>query len=192
MGHLKNHLCRAVLAVPLAFYAGAALADAGSGRPLTPVPACESYEVRAGDTLVQIASRVTAPAMTADDLYQLNRDALRSPDLLTAGQLIRIPCNAGVVAVPRLPEPDGPELLSAPSWQANAGEGLVEVLIRWGREAGYDVIVENGSDWRFGVPFRHAGSFRGAVDEVLSGFSTAAVPPYVTFYTNNVMTIGAR
>ena len=58
--------------------------------------------------------------------------------------------------------------------------------------AGFDVIVERSSDWRFGVPFRHSGSFRGAVDEVISGFSTAAVPPYITFYTNNVMTIGAR
>lgn len=192
MGHLTRHLYTAGLAVPLALLASLATADTGSGRGAQPVPVCESYEVRAGDTLGGIAARVTGIRMTAEALYQLNQDSLASPDLLRVGQLVRIPCNAGIIAVPLLPEPDGPELISAPSWRASAGEGLVQVLIRWGRDAGYDVIVENGSDWRFGVPFRHSGSFRGAVDEALSGFSTAAVPPYVTFYTNNVMTIGAR
>ena len=192
MRHLERHLRRAALAVPIALCAGAAFADAGSGRVLPPVPVCDSYEVRAGDTLGGIAARVVGVRMTADALYRLNRDLLGSPDRLLPGQVIRIPCGADVIAVPPLPDPEGPELLGAPSWRANPGEGLVEVLVRWGQEAGYDVIVENGSDWRFGVAFRHVGPFRGAVDEALSGFSTAAVPPYVTFYTNNVMTIGAR
>lgn len=96
------------------------------------------------------------------------------------------------VGIPVLAETHTPILVAAPIWEAHVGESLVDVLIRWGRLSGFEVILERGSDWRFGVPFRHTGSFRGAVDEVVAGFSTAATPPYITFYTNNVMTIGAR
>jgi hypothetical protein len=77
-------------------------------------------------------------------------------------------------------------------WSAHAGDFLVPVLTRWGQKEGYDVIVEHNSDWRFGVDFSNNASFRGAVDDVLAGFASAAVPPVVIFYTNNVMTIGVR
>ncbi|MCA9772856.1 MAG: TcpQ domain-containing protein [Myxococcales bacterium] len=188
----RRQLYQAAIAIAIACSATTAVADAGSGRVIVPVPACGTYQVLPGDTLGSIAARVTGTALRADDLFELNRDVMRTPDLLRVGQVIRIPCHGGAAAVPDLPPSDGPELVGAPLWEASPGEGLVEVLIRWGQAAGFDVIVERSSDWRFGVPFRHSGSFRGAVDEVISGFSTAAVPPYITFYTNNVMTIGAR
>lgn len=187
-----QHFSRAALVAILSLQAVPVVADVGSGRQPMPLSPCETYEVRAGDTLGAIASRVSGPGYRATTLFEANRDVLSSPDLLRAGQRITIPCHPAVVSVPKMEEVDVPPLMVAPMWKANPGDGLVPVLVRWGREAGFDVIVERGGDWRFGVPFHHSGSFRGAVDEVLAGFSNAAVAPYVTFYTNNVMTIGAR
>jgi hypothetical protein len=183
---------RSAVAAVIALQASPLVADTGSGRQIAPVTPCETYVVAPGDTLSGIAQRTGWTGQRSGDLLEANRDVLRSADVLAVGTVIRIPCQPGVDFVPALEEPEAPPLDGAPLWRANAGEGLVQVLIRWGQEAGFDVIVEKGGDWRFGVPFHHSGSFRGAVDEVLSGFSTAAVAPHVTFYTNNVMTIGAR
>lgn len=171
------------LATLIATSGTTAMADEGSGRSFSPIDPCGSYQVQPGDTLGLIGSRVREFRVSAADLFHLNRSLLSSPDRIIPGQVIRIPCSPEAKRV-------DPEVAFA--WEARAGEGLVEVLVRWGRLEGLDVIVERGSDWRFGVPFRHPGPFRDAVNQALSGFSTAAVPPYVTFYTNNVMTIGAR
>lgn len=180
----------------LILVAGPLSADTGSGRQIAvtpdPVPLCGVYRVRPGDTLGTIADRAGYPGLGAMEIFEANRDRISSPDLLRSGAEIMIPCGPEEEVVPVLDAPETPTFAVAPLWEAASGEGLVPVLIRWGHEAGFDVIVEQGGDWRFGVPFRHNGSFRGAVDEVLSGFSTAAAAPYVTFYTNNVMTIGAR
>jgi len=182
--------------VALTLFAGPLLADTGSGRQIVtipdPVSPCQTYQIRSGDSLGAIAKRVEYAGINVKDIFEANRDRLSSPDLLRAGVEIRIPCAPGETLVPVLGETETPVFAVAPLWEAASGEGLVPVLIRWGHEAGFDVIVELGGNWRFGVPFLHNGSFRGAVDEVLSGFSTAAAAPYVTFYTNNVMTIGAR
>lgn len=187
---------RVALAALMTCLSGAAVADAGSGRTIigqgVEIIPCATYEVRPGDTLGIISSRIGASWVTAEYLFEINKDQLSAPDLIRVGQVLRTPCHPEVQVLPSLPESDAPDLVAAPSWEARAGDDLVPVLVRWGREAGFDVVVERSSDWRFGVPFRHSGSFRGAVDEVIAGFSTAATPPYVTFYTNNVMTIGAR
>lgn len=187
---------RAGLAALMTCLAAAAAADVGSGREIigqqVSIEPCSTYEVRPGDSLGRIADRIGASWVTAERLFEINRDRISAPDLIRVGQVLVTPCHPGEAVVPALPEEETPELVSAPLWEARAGEDLVPVLVRWGREAGFDVIVERSSDWRFGVPFRHNGSFRGAVDEVIAGFSTAATPPFVTFYTNNVMTIGAR
>jgi hypothetical protein len=184
-GKLKIHLV--AVAAMVVTSGTTVMADEGSGRMFSPIDPCGTYQVRPGDTLGLIGSRVRGLRVSATDLFDLNRSAITSPDRIIPGQVIRIPCAPGAGGAP---EPADPEV--GFSWEARAGEGLVEVLVRWGRLEGMDVIVERGSDWRFGVPFRHPGPFRDAVDQAISGFSTAAVPPYVTFYTNNVMTIGAR
>ena len=178
----------------ISFLATASIADVGPGGPgpAAPgqIPECGTYQVQGGDTLGKIASRT--PGFGVSDILDLNRDVIAAPDLLRVGQILKLPCAAESSSISDTTTQEESAAAIVPPWEAQAGEGLVDVLVRWGREAGFDVIVEQGSDWRFGVPFRHSGSFRGAVDEVLFGFSTAAVPPHVTFYTNNVMTIGAR
>ncbi len=166
----------------------ATTASAGEGGNMgaySNVEPCVAYTVKPGDTLGTIASRAHGTSAAAKAIYGLNADKLSSPDKIVPGMVLQMPC--GVIAERLVNKP-----VVTAGWSALPGEFLVPVLVRWGEKAGYDVIVNDNSDWRFGVGYAHDGSFRGAVDEVIAGFSTAAVPPVVVFYTNNVMTIGVH
>ena len=180
---MKRHLTALsglTLALTAAF-AGPAIAGSGSTAAAEfSAGDCGSYEVQAGDTLSAIALREVPGGSSAQAIFHANAETLSSPDVIEPGMVLQLPC-AG----------DAPAGV-APVWTAQAGDYLVPTLSEWGARAGHDVIVEQNSDWRFGVDYRGEGSFREALDEVIAGFSTAAVPPVVTFYTNNVMTIGVR
>lgn len=77
-------------------------------------------------------------------------------------------------------------------WSTSAGSELASVLTVWGGRAGFAVVVERNSDWSPDVDFSSDCKFREAVEVLLAGFATAAVPPVVAFNANDVMTIGAR
>lgn len=175
-----------ILALAAGFSATTAMAgEGGNMGAYANVEPCEAYTVKTGDTLGSIAKRAHGTTAAATAIYSLNADQLSSPDKIVPGMVLQMPC--GLIADKVV---DKPVALSG--WSALPGEFLVPVLVRWGEKAGYDVIVNDNSDWRFGVGYTHDGAFRGAVDEVIAGFSTAAVPPVVVFYTNNVMTIGVH
>lgn len=167
-------------------------ASAGQGSIASAVAKqapCGTYTVMAGDTLGDIAVRETGSRAAADVIYRMNAGELSSPDEIMPGMKLSMPCGTDLAA--GMAEKSMPDAYAG-KWNAAAGDFLVPVLTEWGTKAGYDVIVEHNSDWRFGVPFASNGGFRDAVDEVLEGFGTAAVPPVVVFYTNKVMTIGVR
>jgi hypothetical protein len=159
--------------------------EGGNMGAYSNVTTCEAYTVKSGDTLGSIAKRAHGTSGAAAAIFELNRDVLSSPNKIVPGMVIDLPC--GLITKDLADKP-----VAIAGWKALPGEFLVPVLVRWGEKAGYDVIVNHNSDWRFGVGYSHDGAFRGAVDEVIAGFSTAAVPPVVVFYTNNVMTIGVH
>lgn len=178
-----------------AFGISAASAGEGGAHPAqAPVAqACETYTVQPGDTLGAIAQAVTGSRSAAGMIFKMNSATLASPDDIVVGQVLKMPC-AGPYT---LQDGKGAKTIVAPEaemqgWVADPGDYLVDVLTAWGEKSGYNVIVEGPSDWRFGVGYQAHGDFRAAVDEVIAGFASAAVPPVVVFYNNNVMTIGVR
>lgn len=72
--------------------------------PVTPppsfgaVPAAGSVRVGPGETLVSLARRLYGNPAAADEIFAVNRDRLRSPDLVVAGMELRLP---RPVTVPR-------------------------------------------------------------------------------------------
>lgn len=97
-----------------------------------------------------------------------------------------------VVTERALIEPDQTRETPAGRWSTSAEAELASVLTVWVGRAGFAVVVNRGSDNRLEIGFSSDGNFREAVEDLLAGFATAAVPPVVAFYANDVMTIGAR
>lgn len=60
-------------------------------RPSGPAAEARTYEVRSGDTLSRIASRVYNDSSKWRAIYQANRDVLQRPEDLSVGQVLRIP-----------------------------------------------------------------------------------------------------
>jgi nucleoid-associated protein YgaU len=59
--------------------------------PAAPPPAPRTYRVASGDTLSRISSRYYGTAARWQDIYNANRDQLRSPDVLPLGVELKIP-----------------------------------------------------------------------------------------------------
>ena len=135
-----------------------------------------------------IAVKRTGGDGGADIVFGMNADKISNPGGIMPGMVPKVP-RRGRPPGGRGCGTGGPAF---GAWRAAAGDPLVAVLSDWGGRAGCEVIVEHNSDWTFGVDFSAEGDFRAVVDEVVAGFSSSAVPPFVVFYNNGVMTIGVR
>ena len=95
-------------------------------------------------------------------------------------------------AVPSKPAPAVvvPATPPLPVWTAKRGEYLADVLRRWGKVAGYTVIIDSTDAWRLGVPIRLKAGFEDAVDELVSGLAHDGTPPRVRLYPNAVLRLG--
>ena len=168
---------------------------------------CGTYVTRKGDSLSSIALRQFGSFRHTNAIYHLNATALPNRNTIEPGMTLHLPCIAKTksetIKVKTIPHSENPiitkptrtEIKAEPKpekWKADPGDTLVSVLTDWGTKAGYDVLVEQNENWRFGVSYTHNGDFREAVEEVIAGFATAAIPPVIVFYTNDVMTIGTR
>jgi len=69
----------------------APLAEEPARRTPARAPPGRIHTVVAGDTLSELAERYLGSAALADELYEANRDVLKSPDALRVGQTLRIP-----------------------------------------------------------------------------------------------------
>lgn len=126
------------------------------------------------------------------------------PDRPGSGQEPKYPCadenlEPPAIIVTAMSEPDaGPpparDMITGrdASWSARRGEFLVDVLMRWGRGAGYTVILRDRYPWVMGVNYEFAGGFREALNDLLSGFHTSGRQPAVTLYKNDVMILEVR
>lgn len=74
--------------MPLDF---AAAAKEPKIEPDKPPAAYRTYRLRDGDTLESIAERYLGSSQRAEELFELNRQALARPDLLPVGTAIQIP-----------------------------------------------------------------------------------------------------
>ncbi len=77
-----------------------------------------------------------------------------------------------------------------PVWRANQGDFLIDVLERWGRKAGYQVVIEDRGDWQFDVEFSFEGTFQVALKEVAKGFRSGPHAPLLVVYANKVIRVG--
>ena len=93
-------------------------------------------------------------------------------------------------AGPAEEENTAPPLPPPPVWTAKQGEFLADVLTRWGKTAGWTVIVDTTDAWRLAVAFRLQAGFEPAVAELIRGMGHDGVPPRVRLYPNNVLRLG--
>ena len=102
------------------------------------------------------------------------------------------PAKPAKTAVPSKPAPAVvvPSTPPLPVWTAKRGEYLADVLRRWGKVAGYTVIIDSTDAWRLGVPIRLKAGFEDAVDELVSGLAHDGTPPRVRLYPNAVLRLG--
>ena len=77
-----------------------------------------------------------------------------------------------------------------PLWIAREGEYFADVIKRWGKEAGYQIVVETNGAWKLGVTLRLRSSFEEAVSELVKGLSHEGRPPAVSIYPNKVLRLG--
>ena len=188
--------------------------SASSAKPTLPKPAggCETYTIRAGDTLERIARRKLGDGQRYRELYEANKDRIKSVRALRDGTVITIPCEASeeqqkatpwwarksettktVSKQPVKPETEITERPSKPQpkWTAKKGEYLSDVLKRWGKKAGYTVIVDGPAEWKLGVRFSETGSFEEIIQELVKGFARDGIPPSVRVHSNKVIKVGA-
>ena len=78
-----------------------------------------------------------------------------------------------------------------PVWRAKSGEYLSDVVKRWGKTAGYKVIVSGPSAWRLNVPVKEVGTFEETLSRLVKGFSADGQPPSVRVFSNKVIKIGS-
>ena len=110
----------------------------------------------------------------------------------TSGALSKTAKTAGPTPAPSKPAPAivVPSTPPLPVWTAKRGEYLADVLRRWGKVAGYTVIIDSTDAWRLGVPIRLKAGFEDAVDELVSGLAHDGTPPRVRLYPNAVLRLG--
>lgn len=69
--------------------------QAGSETSAPPVDETKTYIVVSGDSLSKIAQKFYGHANRWREIFEANRDRISNPDLITVGQVLRIPADAG-------------------------------------------------------------------------------------------------
>ena len=77
-----------------------------------------------------------------------------------------------------------------PVWTARAGEDFEVVLNRWGKAAGYRVVVGTTDAWTISVPVRIQSNFESAVGQLVRGLGSDGKAPPVRIYRNRVVRLG--
>jgi hypothetical protein len=180
---------------------------------------CKTYKVRAGDTLGKIAARELGDSKRYPELLAANSSKVKSPETLRIGTVLTIPCatpeqaalaasqqkrapwwkaksgaETSAKAVPAKPAPEAvvkPAPVPLPRWTAKKGEYLSDVLKRWGKKAGYTVILDGPAEWKLGVKFSEVGTFEDVIQQLVKGFARDGLPPSVRIHSNKVLKIGA-
>jgi nucleoid-associated protein YgaU len=65
--------------------------QSGASSTAPTVPGGRTYTVVAGDNLSKIAKKLLGDANRWREIHQLNADAIKNPDLIRPGQVLKIP-----------------------------------------------------------------------------------------------------
>lgn len=160
--------------------------------PVTTTDIC-SYTVRSGDTLSKIAARELGSASRWTELPPLNAGVNKNN--LRIGAQLQLPCGVGGVGqgVAGSPPAATPALQTPaplPVWTAKSGEYFSDALTRWGKQAGYKVVIDTREDWQFSVAVSEQGTFQDVLQRVVRGLAAQGTAPAVQVYANNVITVG--
>ncbi len=153
-----------------------------------------SYTIASGDTLSRIAAARLGDAARWREIASINQSTISNVNALRVGTIIRLPCAGSTVGQGGISSPVAtpaqPTPAPIPKWTAREGESFVAAAQRWGRAAGYTVVVETNEDWTFAVDVNEEGSFRDVLQRVVRGFGAQGTPPAVQIFSNNVVKIG--
>ncbi|MCY4306135.1 MAG: TcpQ domain-containing protein [Aestuariivita sp.] len=157
-------------------------------------PGIQPKRLRVGAT-IQLPCAVTKPANTeqaSDPQKTPSTTSARASSWWPFGQRSTPaadvpPKTPEAPAAPNVTEPVAPPL---PIWEAKKGEYLADILRRWGKTAGYTVIVDTADAWKISVAIRLKAEFEAAVDELVSGLAHDGTPPRVRLYPNAVVRLG--
>jgi LysM repeat protein len=178
---------------------------------------CKTYKVRVGDTLGKIAARELGDSKRHPQLLAANKGKVKSAETLRIGTVLTIPCAGSDLqaaatpqkrapwwkaqpkmdASPKATAVSAPEVTLKPApaplprWSARQGEYLSDVLKRWGKKAGYTVILDGPAEWKLGVKFSEVGTFEDVIQQLVKGFARDGLPPSVRIHSNKVLKIGA-
>ncbi|WP_419741193.1 TcpQ domain-containing protein [Ruegeria sp.] len=87
-------------------------------------------------------------------------------------------------------KPATPPPAPLPVWSARAGEDFEAVLRRWGRAAGYRVVVSTSDAWILAVPVRLQAEFEAALNQLVQGLGSDGTAPPVRIYSNRTIRLG--
>ncbi len=153
---------------------------------LNPETAANPKNLAVGSTLI-----VSCPPRPT----QSKQDEDKEPGWLSRLFGVRSKTGTETLASGTSAESTAPDIVriphEVPAWQAEKGEYLIDVLERWGKQSGYEVIIEDRGDWRFKVPFRTEGTLKLALEEVIKGFGSGPSAPLLVVYANRVIRVGA-
>ena len=181
----------------------------------SPSAACAPHVIRAGDTLSAIAATRLGSARRWQEIRNANPGT--DPAKLRIGATLRMPCAArpaandrsvagagkegqagagkpattpAATAPAKTETPAKPANPPLPVWTARKGEDFAAVLQRWGKTAGYSVVIETTDAWTIGVPVSIRASFEDAVAEIVRGLASGGSAPPVRLYANKVVRLG--
>ena len=163
---------------------------------------CPTHTVVSGDTLSKIAVARLGNAKRWPALAKAN--TLTSPYTLRIGQILQLPCapdgqsghrqsvhrQAGAGSTPTTPAstPVAVKPIPLPVWTARPGEFVSDVITRWAKTAGHTVVRDGVEEWKISVPVKIRGSFKDALDQLITGFEGSGRPLAISVYANKVDT----
>ncbi|MDB5096534.1 MAG: chitinase, class, partial [Cyanobacteria bacterium RYN_339] len=100
-----------------------------------PAPEAKTDTVQGGDSLSAIAQQTLGDAGRWNEIYELNKDQISNPDLIYAGQVLKLPGGANspapAPAPAPAPGPSGPSMFSAAQIAKATGASEALVAQNW-------------------------------------------------------------